>query len=405
MIVIAVINRGVLAPRVTEADRHARRALRRNALGEIALGLGIVVVVGRLGVTAPAAHEPTVWPFAHTLSTSPMEQSAWIQLVLAAAGIVAFVAAIFLIAGLLKRPPRVRLGAIAALALPAFLFPALLVAPAHPTTYTSSPVGYTTTAVSTGASLYASSCSACHGRDGRGGGLASPPISGPGDLAERIQRARGGDLYWSIAHGVPNTAMPGFASRLTETEIWSLIAFLDAQSAMRNAAAMTERVKPLPPIPAPNFTYELAGRAQQSLLDPSNDRVTLLVIYTLPASHNRLIDIATNLRSYEAAGARVVAVAIGGTPAGADSSDVSGAKSIVATTGADVAAAYALFAQGAGLSPTALEHVEYLIDRQGDLRVRWIGVPGSERGVESLAQIRILVAEPPRPIPQWGHRH
>src|SRR5206468_4332495 len=149
-------------PRIAEGDRSARRALRRNALWEIVLGIGVVVVVGRLGITTPAAHEQPLWPFEHTLSTLPMEQSAWIQLVLAAAGIVAFVAAIFLLRGILSRPPRVGFGTLAAIAVPAGLFTWLLVVPAYPTTYASSPVGYTTRAVAGGASLYATNCSGCH---------------------------------------------------------------------------------------------------------------------------------------------------------------------------------------------------------------------------------------------------
>jgi len=403
MIVIAIVNRGILAPRVAEDDQ-ARRALRRNALVEIALGLGIVVVVGRLGVTVPAAHERVVWPFAHTLSMLALEQSAWIQLVLAAAGIVAVVAVIFLLVGVLKRPPRVRLGTVGALAMPAGVFTWLLVTPAHPTTYASSPVGYTTTAVAAGAALYASHCSGCHGHDGRGEASANPSSARPGDLAERIRERRGGDLYWSIAHGVPGSAMPGFLSRLTENEIWSLIAFLDAQSAARNAGAMTERVTPIPPVPAPDFTYELAGGTQRSLVDPRDERVTLLVFYTLPASLDRLIDLATHLRSYTDAGARVIAIA-NGDPSAEATKQIPGGEAFVAATGADVAAAYALFAQRPGSSSAPIEHVEYLIDRQNELRARWIGIPGADRGAQSLAQIRILMREERRPVPQWGHRH
>jgi hypothetical protein len=52
-------------------------------------------------------------------------------------------------------------------------------------------------------------------------------------------------------------------------------------------------------------------------------------------------------------------------------------------------------------------HLEYLIDRQGQLRVRWIGTPAnaSERGAATLREIGVLFREPPRPAPQWGHRH
>ncbi len=409
MIVVAVVNRGILAPRVADADYDARRALRRNALAEMVLGLGVVVVVGRLGVTVPAAHETPLWPLAYTFSTLPMEQSPWIQLVLAAAGFVAFIAVIFLAKGILGRPPRVRLGSLAAIVIPAGLFAWLLVVPAHPTTYASSPVGYTTKAIAAGAGLYASNCSDCHGADGRGDGpAAGSPATRPKDLPEQIRDRSEGDLFWSIAHGIPGTAMPGFAPRLTEVEIWNLIQFLDAQSAARNASAMSERVKPLLPIPAPDFAYERLGGSQETLLGPRDDRVTLLVLYTLPESLPRLVDIATNLATYAKAGARVIAVQVDGAPAADAASSVPGGESVLATAGADVAVAYALFArQPEGPGERVPAHAEYLIDRQGQLRVRWIGVPASpgDRGAESLAQIGVLFREPPRPLPQWGHRH
>ena len=408
MIVIAVVNRGVLAPRVADADYGARRALRRNALAEMALGLGVVVVVGRLGVTVPAAHETPLWPFAYTFSTLAMEQTPWIQLVLAAAGFVALIAVIFLMIGILGRPPRVRLAALAAIVMPAGLFAWLLVVPAHPTTYASSPIGYTTKAVATGAALYASNCSACHGADGRGDGpAAGPPASRPKDLPEQIRDRSEGNLFWSIAHGIPPTAMPGFAPRLSEIEIWSLIQFLDAQSTARNASTMGERVKPLRPIPAPDFPYERVGGSQETLSGPRDDRVTLLVLYTLPESQPRLANLATSFQAYAKAGARVIAVSVGGAPAGDALDSVPGGESILASASADVPAAYALFGEPGGAADVVPAHAEYLIDRQGQLRVRWIGVPANpgDRDAESLAQIGVLVREPPRPLPQWGHRH
>lgn len=410
MIVVAVVNRGYLAPRVVEADPGARRSLRRNVLVEVGLGLGVIVVVSRLGITVPAAHQPALWPFDYTLSTLAMEQSAWIQLVLPAAGMIAFVAAIFLVKGLLGRPPRVRLGTLAAIAVPAGLCLWLLVTPAHPTTYLTSPVGYTTKAVATAAALYASNCSGCHGREGRGDGAetGSQPVR-PKDLALLVPERREGDLYWSIAHGIPGTAMPGFESRLTEVEIWSLIQFLDAQAAARNAQAMTDRVTPLLPIPAPDFPYELPGHPQQTLLGSRGNRVTLLVLYTLPQSLPRLAHLAANARAYASAGARVIAVPMEPAQAMTDAEGaVAGSESILASAGADVAAAYLMFAQPRATADAAQpEHVEYLIDRDGRVRVRWTGVPdlANERGIKALGQIDQLFREPLQPPPQWGHRH
>ena len=409
MIVVAVVNRGTLAPRVVEGDRDARRTLRRNALIEIVLGLGVVVIVGRLGITVPGAHQPVLWPFAHTLSLLPVEQSAWMQLVAAAAAMIAVVGTIFFLAGVLRRPPHVYFAALASIAVPVALLGWLLVVPAHPTTYASSPVGYTTRAIASGAALYAPSCSGCHGRDGRGNASAAATASAPPkDLAEQIQQRRGGDLYWSIAHGVPGTSMPEFGSRLSDIEIWSLIEFLDAQSAARNAAAMTERVRPLLPVPAPDFTYELAGVAQQTLLGSRDERVILVVLYTLPQSLPRLADIAANLHAYAKAGSRVIAMAIDGASSTDALRGVAGAEAILASATADVGQAYKVFAQPAHEAGDTLpEHLEYLIDRQGQLRLRWIGIPASasERGAATLREIGVLFSEPPRPVPQWGHRH
>src|SRR6185369_3005144 len=102
----------------------------------------------------------------------------------------------------------------------------------------------------------------------------------------------------------------------------------------RNAGAMTERVTPIPPVPAPDFTYELASGTQRSLVDPRDERVTLLVFYTLPASLDHLMDLATHLRSYTDAGARVIAIA-NGVPSAEATNQVPGAEAFVATTGAN----------------------------------------------------------------------
>jgi hypothetical protein len=203
--------------------------------------------------------------------------------------------------------------------------------------------------------------------------------------------------------------MPGFASRLSDVEIWNLIQFLDAQTAARNAQAMADRLRPLRPVPAPDFAYELEGRPQETLLAPTDQRVTLLVFFTLPQSAARLVDIAAKLPAYAKAGARVIAVPMDRKPLAADDSDAlpRAASKIVATVGPDVAVSYGAFAQSSVAAtgdPSA--HVEYLIDRRGDLRVRWIGIPErpAERDAPALALIDLLAREPLRP-PQWAHRH
>jgi len=57
MIALAAVNRLNLTPRLQLRDRRALSLLRRNAILETAAGIMIVVIVGVLGITVPAAHQ------------------------------------------------------------------------------------------------------------------------------------------------------------------------------------------------------------------------------------------------------------------------------------------------------------------------------------------------------------
>ena len=69
MFCLATINRARLLPRLSPAGdaasleraHRALRKLRRNAVIELALGLGAICVVGVLGVTPPAGHIHSAW--------------------------------------------------------------------------------------------------------------------------------------------------------------------------------------------------------------------------------------------------------------------------------------------------------------------------------------------------------
>jgi putative copper resistance protein D len=408
MLGLAVTNRGVLTPRLVSGDRGALRLLRRTAVLEVAAGIGVVIIVGVLGTTVPAAHQSPVWPFDYTLSWLPLQQSAWMQVVVAAAGIVACICAAVIVAGLLGRPPRVHFAALAGIAIPAGIFAWLLGVPAYPTTYLVSPVRYTADAIISGSALYASHCSACHGDEGRRDGAAAALLPVRPASLSRVPSQREGDLFWWIAHGVPKTPMPGFASQLSDTEIWNLIQFLDAQAMARNAIAMTDRVKPLRPVFAPDFTFEIGGRPQESLQGQRGNRVTLLVFYTLPQSLSRLRELANKQRAILAAGGRVIAVPISASSDPGDAQIATNGESIFAIASPKVADAYAMFTRQAdGSNEAAYTHMEFLVDRYGYLRVRWLGVPDAtaERMAATLGQIKLLVDEPPRAPVQWGHRH
>jgi putative copper resistance protein D len=85
-------------------------------------------------------------------------------------------------------------------------------------------------------------------------------------------------------------------------------------------------------------------------------------------------------------------------------------QSMFVMTSPDVAAAYTMFARQKDTAPgsnVAPAHMEFLIDRQGYLRARWIGVPDAamDRMTWMLAQIEVLKHEPLHAPSSEGHAH
>lgn len=409
MITLALLNRLRLTPRLYAHDRAALHGLRRNALLEAAAGLLVVTLVGVLGITVPAVHQAPVWPFAYTLSLEPVYEAVGISTVLVFAASVALVAAGIALRGFRTGRSVLWISGLAGIFVAASTSAWLLAVPAHPTSYMTSPVRYTTTSIVSGSARYARDCSACHGSHGRGDGRAAASLSlKPANLIEYASRHRAGDVFWVIAHGIPGTPMPAFAPQLTDSEIWELIQFLRAQSEATDARALTHRVEPWQPIVAPDFTFEIDAQPQESLRKQRRRFVTQLVFYTSPDSLPRLRKLATEERAFADAGVRVIAVPLVISSTSADAETVNGGKSIFAITRPDVAMAYAMFARrGIESGDDAPAHVEFLIDRQGYLRARWIGVPAAatDRTAEILSQIKELHDERPRAPPPAGHAH
>ena len=405
MVALAAVNRLRLTPRL-EHDPRALVALRRNARLECAAGVAVVVLVAVLGVSIPGAHQAIVWPFAYTLSWRPAESSSAIRAGMAAAAALASVGALFVVRGAWRRKRSAWVGGIAAMVTALIMSGALLAERAYPTTYLVSPLPYAVDPIARGAALYEQNCRACHGAHGRGDGpLASSLPIRPANLAEHAAHHRSGDQFWWIAHGIPSTPMPGFAPQLSNADIWALVAFLRAQSRADEAPAMTGRVESRRALVAPDFTFEQERAAQQSLKEQRGRAVTLLVLYTLPQSLPRLRELASEAPAFAALRARVIAIP---TEASAQAQMPAGLDAITAAAGANVARVYAMFARSdAAADAAAHAHAEFLIDRQGYIRARWIDVPsaGSRRSAETLHEIERLDAEPPLAAPEDEHVH
>ncbi len=124
-------------------------------------------------------------------------------------------------------------------------------------------------AIAAGATLYATSCAACHGGHGEGTGNIPPVAKGP------TQAAPDGEVFWFLTTGSIGNGMPAWGS-LSEEKRWQIVAFLKslknsagAANAAAAAAPADANYKPVAtnaPAPQPPFTdfrYEAPGTVRK----------------------------------------------------------------------------------------------------------------------------------------------
>jgi putative copper export protein/mono/diheme cytochrome c family protein len=411
MVALAITNRQRLTPRVEERGASALRLLTRNAVLEIVAGVAAVAIVGALGVAIPAAHQPPVWPFGFALSLAPIEESVrarWLLGACITATCAIMLALAFARAQGKRIGPRYALILGSAVTTAVMLAIGLLVEPAYPTSYVASPVKYTAQAIARGGASYNTNCAQCHGLHGRGDGPAAAtlPIK-PVDLVEHASHHRSGDLFWWVAHGIPNTPMPAFSSQLDDEELWTLVQYLRALSESQTAQALTASVEPFLPITAPDFAFEESPLAQETLVQLRGHEV-LLVMGVLPESLPRMRQIEAQRTNLERAGIRMILMATGRSPSLEGAGAIPGAPRL-AIFDSDTMKTYAMFACGVAISCASSIQplVEWLVDRGGYLRARWLGVPDADvdRTAEIMAGAHQLQREPFRPPAQHEHGH
>ncbi|HSD11884.1 MAG TPA: c-type cytochrome, partial [Candidatus Binatia bacterium] len=84
-----------------------------------------------------------------------------------------------------------------------------------------------------GQGVYLAHCANCHGATGDARGAYSGNLITPAprlDSAEALARKADQDLFRAVAHGVPGSAMPGFARVLDDEEMWAAATFVRALS-------------------------------------------------------------------------------------------------------------------------------------------------------------------------------
>ncbi|AKM29579.1 hypothetical protein AB870_04690 [Pandoraea faecigallinarum] len=339
-----------------------------------------------LGMTDDS-HGAPAWPFASRIAGENLiidvalaRQFAWMLAAIAFA-LVCLAAAL-----LWRRAWRwLTAAAVGALALAPWPSPSLWLTAAVPTSFHSSPTGFTVQSIARGSRVYSAQCAACHGTDGRGEGpLAATLDRWPPTMASALlSRRADGELFWHVLYGMRDghgVTMPGFIGRLSDREVWAALDYMRVLSASAGMAAGGSW--PVP-IALPSVAVKCAtGPARQITAWRARQRVRVVAVdaqHPAPFEDPRFLTLLirpgeaqTPTRTPEQAVAAVRTVA-----SSRKASNVTPLFGTRADCVADSPEAWQVFAQLAGTSASALAGTEWLVDRDGWLRAL---APAGRRG-------------------------
>jgi putative copper export protein/mono/diheme cytochrome c family protein len=406
MLVLAGFNRRlipILAGDAAAVGRPAMRRLSRCVAAEAGLALLVLAVVAAMTVTPPARHEQPTWPLHFRLSVDNLVAAPDFRARVIVGSQVAVLGAVALLASFALsrlRWPVLAGGAVVLVGGVAIAVPPL-VSDAYPTTFQRPAVPYHASSIAEGHALFAEHCAVCHGPKAAGDGPAAATLQPrPPDLrAHHVALHTAGDIFWWISHGRP--PMPAFADRLDADARWHLVNYLRALAAADVARLLGPTVQPEQPwLVAPDFTFGVGPEFSRSLKDYRGRKLVLLVLYTLPASQPRLVELA---EAYGLLGTLEVEIIAVPSDAAPDAiRRLAGWPPIlypIVTDGArEIVETYRLF------SPAP--HAELLIDRQGYLRaiVAAAGDPRRDPNL-LLAEVQRLNEEKPAVPPPAEHVH
>lgn len=97
----------------------------------------------------------------------------------------------------------------------------------------ANPYPVTEGSIRVGGRLYAENCAKCHGTEGLGDGDAGLALSPSPALLAALMEAQGAVdeyLLWTVSEGGArfDTDMPAFKDKLTEDQIWQIVAYMRA---------------------------------------------------------------------------------------------------------------------------------------------------------------------------------
>ena len=373
---LAAVNRLWLTDRLAGGAADARRHLTLSLGLETAFGLTIITAAAFMASAVPAAHQVPVWPFSWQLSLTTINEDAdFFQQVLTSAGLVIAAFTLMLFALILRRQRLLALAVLAAMLIWRAPSLSLLTTEAYPTSFQTSPTGFTAASIVHGQRLFAQNCITCHGPSGQGNGTAAAGLRiKPADLTmPHVFAHSDGEMFWWLTHGIDDPegglAMPGFAGVLTDDDRWALIDYVRAHAA---GAGSRQTGTFMPPMRAPGAAVACDGVVasgmpdlrKRAILITAGDEAAMRrpLSYTQPMS-------ALILPPEESGGER---------------------PSPGSCVAADPAAwnAYAILAD---LPPDKLTGTEFLVDPNGWLRM--VRVPGSSNSWRDQTRLQAALHE------------
>ncbi|MBH0208117.1 MAG: c-type cytochrome [Nitrospira sp.] len=352
---------------------------------EFGLAIVLVIVATVLANAVPAKHDVIDhWPYPFRFSIDANWVDPLVRTIVLTGLVFVVTAGIAIVLGRKKQWAlswRIAIPTVLGiLGLGATLYP--LSVQSYPETYRKTPVPFDAISIANGADLFAANCIPCHGPQAKGNGVLAKALpKQPVDLLTEPHTAMhtAGDFFHWLTYGRFNGVMPAFGEKLSEEERWDLLNFLHANNRGYQSRIITPRILPEQPFLAtPNFSYGAHDGSSGTLKDFRGKQGLLLVLFSWPESRDRLERLRSLAGEIVKNNAAILAVPMTDSPSDDLAAVVRDMPFPVVTQGArEIAGSYALFRRtlsipdlfGEGTRP---KHIEFLFDRFGYLRARWI---------------------------------
>lgn len=381
-----------------------------NSVGLEFLVLLLVIICACLMSSAvPAVHDSANWPFPFRVSIDAMWADEEMRKFILAGTLLGFVASCLFLVSHRNNAFVINFG---------LLFFALIgwgtavwamTVESYPDTFKRSIVSYSALSIANGSNLFKENCVSCHGRGGLGDGAAGLKLSvPPADLsAPHSSLHTAGDMYWWIGNGIPKSGMISFGSKLSDIERWDLVNFLRAFSQGFQGRIITSSVvKEGAWLGAPDFYLAEKVESVRQLKDFRGKNCVLLVMAETYGQARKRLSL---LRNWFGNNSNVSLVFVSKDGVIDLHEDV-----FLPQSPMDVFDAYSLLTRTFSQRGDSqkVEHtrpsVEFLIDRHGYIRARWVADEESE-GWNNIGflqkQINVLRFEKNVPPPPDDHIH